>query len=162
MKIGEVLELTKTINIASIAKQIDGISEKPLRALLREVGCVHHAGKQGWEYEGNDPDILGRSIFDFHKPKANKIKNASNKTTKRGSIETVKETTKKESKGESDIKAEIQALISGELASKPTKVYKGIYFDSDIANFLERIQHGNKSELVNKIIRQYLIENDLI
>jgi hypothetical protein len=162
MKIGEILELTQTMNIATIAKQIDGISEKPLRALLRELGCVHHAGKKGWDYEGNDPEILGRSLFDFHKPKATKRNNASNKTTKHDSIKNVKETTNKTIKEESDIKAEIQALINGELASKPTKIYRGIYFDNDIATFLDNVKHGNKSELVNKIIRQYLIENDLI
>jgi hypothetical protein len=60
------------------------------------------------------------------------------------------------------MKAEIKALITGKQTSKPNKVYKGIYFDNDIANFLDHVQHGNKSELVNKIIRAYLVENDLM
>jgi predicted GIY-YIG superfamily endonuclease len=45
---------------------------------------------------------------------------------------------------------------------KPTGVHKGIYFDKDIAHFLDNVQHGNKSEIVNKVMRQFLTENDLL
>ena len=44
-------------------------------------------------------------------------------------------------------------------ASTNDRRYKGIYFDDDIADFLDTIKSGNRSELVNKIIRQYLVEN---
>jgi hypothetical protein len=161
MKIKEILELSFTMRMDDIAKQVK-IGEKRLRAIMKQAGCTHQAGKKGWIFTGEDPAILGRSIYDFSTPTAHTRKKDSNNTTKRGSIKTVKETTNKNIEGESDIKAEIQALISGKLASKPTKVYKGIYFDNDIATFLDNIQHGNKSELVNKIIRQYLSENDLL
>ena len=162
MKIGEILELTQTMNIATIAKQIDGISEKPLRALLRKVGCVHHAGKKGWEYEGDDPDILGRSIFDFKTPKANNNKKASKNDNSRDIIKNVDSNTTKVNKEVNDMKAEIVDLLNGIEPNKPVKRFKGFYLDEDIANILDRIKHGNKSDLVNKIIRQYLMDNDLL
>lgn len=57
---------------------------------------------------------------------------------------------------------EIKKLIEGKKKDEGPKVYKGIYFDEDIARFLDGVQHGNKSEVVNKILRQYLNDNDLI
>ena len=56
-------------------------------------------------------------------------------------------------------KAEIEALMNNITASTNDRRYKGIYFDDDIADFLDTIKSGNRSELVNKIIRQYLTEN---
>ena len=56
-------------------------------------------------------------------------------------------------------KAEIEALMNNITASTNDRRYKGIYFDDDIADFLDTIKSGNRSELVNKIIRQYLVEN---
>ena len=60
------------------------------------------------------------------------------------------------------MKAEIIDLLNGNDTNKRVKKFKGFYLDEDIANLLDGIKHGNKSELVNKIIRQYLIDNDLI
>lgn len=71
-----------------------------------------------------------------------------------GQLEFDYEKVEKEAKQE-----KINAILG--IEPKPEKIYKGFYFDKDIAHFLDKIQNGNKSELINAIIRAYLTENDL-
>jgi len=136
-----------------------------LRQALKDAGYTFSNVKpKGWHYTGSAEEPLNESIFSYIKAKATAKtrNNASNFNSKSDNIKTVNSNIKNNNKEDNDMKAEIQSLITGKLASKPAKVYKGIYFDSDIATFLDNVQHGNKSELVNKIIRQYLIENELM
>lgn len=68
MLIKEILEklLKDGENIASVAKRIRGISEKPLREALKNSGCVAAgSGHKGWVYVGEDVAVLEQSIFDF-------------------------------------------------------------------------------------------------
>ena len=58
--------------------------------------------------------------------------------------------------------SEIKALLQSKDQNEKTRIYKGIYFDPDIAEFLDTVKHGNRSEIVNKIMRQYLNENELM
>lgn len=162
MKIREILELSFTVKMDDIAKDHLSIGQKALRATMKEIGCRHLTGKKGWIYEGEDPTILERSIYDFSTPTAYNSKKTSTNKTKRDNIKVVDSNSKNKSKEESDIKAEIQALIKGTSKAENNRIYKGIYFDKDIAHFLDNVQHGNKSEIVNKIMRQYLIENNLL
>jgi hypothetical protein len=173
MKIKEILELTQTENVATIAKNRLTISEKPLRAILKEIGCTNQAGKKGWIYTGDTPEILENSIYEFArvtaktktKPSNNNNVDTSNKTinkaitndSKHGMVKVVKD----ESRKDSVMKAEIQALIKGK-KEEHNRLYKGIYFDKDIALFLDNVKHGNKSEIVNMIMRQYLEDNELL
>ena len=78
--------------------------------------------------------------------------------SKRDIIEMIKEKRKED---HDTMKSEILSLIKGD-KEENEHIYKGIYFDKDLAQFLDNVQHGNKSEIVNRIMRQYLTENDLL
>jgi hypothetical protein len=174
VKIKEILELTQTENIATIAKNRLTIGEKALRDRLKSIGCTNQVGKKGWIFTGENTEILEKSIYEFAQVTATKKPKASNNnnvdTTNKTNNKTIKNNTKydtikivkDESRKEHDMKAEIQALIKGTSKEENNRVYKGIYFDRDIAEFLDNVKHGNKSEIVNMIMRQYLLENELL
>jgi len=147
--------------VTAIAKTL-GVSNKAINRRLNEAGYVAEGGQWTWQGEGVEPltkeMAFGKRGQVLHKQDVSTTKNASKTNSKNDMINNVTSNVKEES----IINAEIKALITGENANKPAKVYKGIYFDDDIAAFLDHIQHGNKSELVNKIMRAYLRENDLI
>jgi hypothetical protein len=166
MKIKEILELTKTKPIADIAKELP-VSEKPLRTILKGLKAEKPAvGAKGWSYENVDAADLEKDISEFVKRKAKSSQEASNSTkNKNVAAETKSDiiTTMFVDKMEvSNMKAEIQALIKGTSKEENNRIYKGIYFDKDIANFIDNVVHGNKSEIVNKIMRQFLTENELL
>jgi len=66
MKIREILErLGTTENIATLAKTHLTIGEKGLRDTLKSIGCTNQAGKKGWIYTGENPEVLEKSIYEF-------------------------------------------------------------------------------------------------
>jgi len=76
MKIGEIIDLTKTERLSKIAKERLSISEKPTRDALKMAGCYAISGKKGWFFDG-DESVLEQSIYDYtpakkviRKPKA--------------------------------------------------------------------------------------------
>lgn len=143
----DIHEAIKLINEGKsqrgLAKEL-GISDSGLRDKIKNSGYVRENG-----------DKKGKWIM----PSANSeiaTSKASNINNKSGII------IKKANAKDEDMKADIQALIQGINKKKDEKLQRNFYADKDIAHFLDNIPHGNKSELINKIIRQYLIENDLI
>ncbi len=173
MKIKELLELSQHESLEDVAKNHLTIGVKRARIALKAAGCYNKIGVKGWHYDG-DPATLERSIYDFVmaptrkspsnnvKASNSKIKSNSNNDSDEDSNNASNNASNNVSNNDIDMKVQIKALITGKQDSKPNKTYKGIYFDDDIASFLDNVQHGNKSELVNKIMRAYLIENDLI
>lgn len=68
MKIREILELTKSKTIATIARDQLFIGEKPARSALKKAGCYSLVGKSGWYFdEFENPQNLDKSIYDFAK-----------------------------------------------------------------------------------------------
>ena len=61
-----------------------------------------------------------------------------------------------------NVKDEIANMIKGIEPEKTDKRYKGFYLDNDVADAIDQIKTGNKSDTVSKIIRIYLKENDLL
>jgi hypothetical protein len=181
MKIKEIIEMSLETKLDVIAKGLP-VGEKRLRDILKENGCTPIGiGKRGWTFTGEDAEVLEKDISEFviHTAKNNANASNSNSVGKRkfAVIETTLSNSKNNNKNEINddmnnanettkkndgMKAEIQALIKGNSKENNARVYKGIYFDKDIAHFLDNVQHGNKSEIVNKILRQYLTENDLM
>jgi hypothetical protein len=189
LKLVELLNMlnSKEYNIAKIAKEKLPIGEKKLKSILADLGFIYvNTGNKHWKYEG-DESLLDADLMNFVGEKKlaktnskSTSKVASNKDSKTTSAIATKEdstvdinqdiaiaitsTSKPNINANSDSTSniEIKMLIEGKKAKKEQKSYKGIYFDSDIANFLDNIQTGNKSEIVNKIMRIYLKENDLI
>lgn len=82
MKIKEILELTQLENVATIAKNHLTIGEKKLRDALKTIGCTNQAGKKGWTYTGENPEILEKSIYEFAQPTATKKKETQKSNNK--------------------------------------------------------------------------------
>jgi hypothetical protein len=169
MLIREILELLETENIASVSKTRLSIGEKKTRDTLRAIGCIPNKGQKGWTYEGDNPEVLKKSIYDLAPPRksrtirptANSVQNNASKNTSKSNNKRAR-ISSSNSQGGNDIKTEIQSLMQGKDTNKADKLYRGIYFDRDVAHFLDNVPHGNKSEIVNKILRQFLIENELL
>jgi len=175
LKIKHIVELTQTMPVKDIAKDFMPFGEKALRDILKSCGCNPQRGKKGWIYDSNNTEVE-KELNEFIKPKANKNNSASasnknsNKNINDVSIKNSNDDNNDNSINESKIDSgkddktvsEIKALIQGKNKNDNARIYKGIYFDKDIATFLDHIQHGNKSEIVNKIMRQYLMDNELM
>lgn len=161
MKIREIKELNQEMKLPVIAKEHLPFGEKRLYALLKEIGCKppEKQGQREWDWEAVSEEDLDKDVTEFGRTTAKVRTKASN--SKSNSTKTRAEVIKRDNGKENDMKAEIEALIKGTSKEESNRIYKGIYFDKDIANFLDNVQHGNKSEIVNKIMRQYLNENDL-
>lgn len=150
MKIKELLELTISKNIAAIAKEDLNIGEKRARAILKEIGCTNQSGKKGWFFEGDDPSVLEKSIYDFApktKPAAKKetTNERKNVFTKEQKHDRIKEPAQKPTKEEK------------------TKMRKRASFDID-TELLKELkifaikEEKNAYEIVEQAIRQYLKE----
>ncbi|WP_235713393.1 hypothetical protein [Bacillus mycoides] len=73
MKIGEIIELTKTKRLSEIAKESLEIGEKKAVEGLKKAGCYNISGKRGWHFDG-DESVLEQSIYDFVVPTKGKAK----------------------------------------------------------------------------------------
>jgi transposase-like protein len=150
-----------------VAEQI-GVSDTTLSRRFKKAGYKYSNSAKAYHPVGEEPPKLAPKPSNS-KPKKPTTSNnvyangeAIQDTSNHAIIDNVKDTIKNNNREEINMKAEIQALIHGTGKSTPARVYKGVYFDRDIAEFLDNVQHGNKSELVNKIVRQYLMENELM
>lgn len=176
MKVKEILELTQTKRIADIAKEHLTIGEKRLRDALKEIGCEYEPGKKGWNYTGEQPEILERSIYDFAPSrqqkatanrkrnasieKANKINDDSNKNSIVKSIDNTK--LKASTKPLNSGPDAIDMLLMQNEKESSDRIYRGFYWDRDIIHFLDNVKHGNKSDLMNEIVRTVLKAKGLI
>lgn len=68
MKISEIIELTKELPLAEIAKDRLAIGEKQARQAMKRAGCYTVVGQAGWIFDDTEnPENLNRSIYDFAK-----------------------------------------------------------------------------------------------
>jgi transcriptional regulator len=141
-----------------LAEQL-GMSDTTLSRRIKSAGYVFSNSTKTYALANGINSPITSTI---NEPIVKNSDNASNSDNVDEIKNDNKDNSKKASKKDSNTISEIKALIKGTSKSTPTRIYKGIYFDPDIADFLDNIQHGNKSELVNKILRQYLIENGLM
>jgi hypothetical protein len=180
MKIKEILELNKEKKMPLIARDHLPIGEKKLYSILKEIGCEPpEQGKREWRYENVSETDLEKDITEFarvtatNKTKASKSNNvyASKMENKEYSKKDINDdkignnpsNSENESKGENkNMKDEIANMLKGIEPNKPEKRFKGFYLDADVADVIDSIKTGNKSEFVSKIIRAYLQENNLI
>ncbi|GLV67442.1 hypothetical protein Bmyc01_61110 [Bacillus mycoides] len=185
MKIKEILELTKTRKIAEISKEYLEVGEKKAVEGLKKAGCTFTSGRSGWYLaEGTNESVLEKSLYEFVVPTKGKAKavksNASISASEEiaSTIETpVKESkeisnTSKTPAKESNVKASrkkvaseldsIDVLLLQNQEESENRTYRGFYWDKDIINFLDGIKHGNKSDLMNEIVRTVLNDKGLV
>lgn len=140
MKISEILELTKTMPIAEVAKAHLTIGEKPARAALKHAGCYSVVGQPGWFLdEDRDLSVLDRSIYDV----ANEVKQIQTNGLKEA--------------------ANLGSNLRNE--DSPQGVRKRHSFDLDVALIKELKLHCVKEdkklyEAVETAIRTYLYEHE--
>jgi hypothetical protein len=157
MKIREILELTQTEPLATIAKERLTIGEKTAREALKKAGCYSISGKKGWYYDG-DESVLEQSIYDFVSPRkivrkeinsakkevsATAEKAKANVTTKELTLQPTNERTNKRKNELSNV------------------VRKRASFDIDVELLRElkvqaALRDRNIYEMVETAIRQYL------
>lgn len=160
MQIKSILDMTYTKNIAQIAKEHLTIGEKPLRQTLKVIGCEQNKGQRGWFYNGTDASVLEQSIYDYVTPSNRTTPSKVTPTTTNASTIESEAVSTNENTSTNKVTSEIQSLLSSK--PKVDRVYKGVYFDSDIADFLASVPSGNKSDIINKIMRTYLKENGFL
>ncbi|ECO1677967.1 hypothetical protein XO47_15175 [Listeria monocytogenes] len=161
MKIGDVLNEVKKPGetIASVAKRIDGISEKPLRKVLKSAGYeFSNREPKGWIYIGQDPEPLEKSIFDFT-TKATASKSTSNIKVIKSKDESKKESI---SNNKSESMDAIDVLLKRKSRKGKNKTYRGFYFDEDVLTVIDSIESGNKSELINEALRKVFNDKGLL
>jgi AraC-like DNA-binding protein len=167
----QIKQAVETINSGATRKDVAeqlGVSDTTLSRRLKKAGYKYSNSAKAYYLEGEEPPKPASKPSNSNPKKTTTSNNAYahgeaiQDTSNDDIINNVKDTIKNNNREENNMKAEIQALIHGTSKSTPARVYKGVYFDRDIAHFLDNVQHGNKSELINKIVRQYLSENDLM
>lgn len=82
--IGSILHALRAGNKAEhIAKEIDGISQKPFLRALKEAGYVYsNKAPKGWHYIGEGVEPINKSIFDYVKPSSSNVKRDSSTVNK--------------------------------------------------------------------------------
>ncbi|HBZ6979986.1 TPA: hypothetical protein MMJ71_004782 [Salmonella enterica subsp. enterica serovar Typhimurium] len=188
MKIGELLELTQTDALAKIAKERLTVGKEKARDGLQKAGCYSKNGIKGWFFDGNK-SVLEQSIYDFveikqvNRQPRPKVNASVNKSTSESNNDSNKIATSEllaieEIAATSEIKAN-KKLMNSELASNgeydaidmlliqndnesSKRVYRGFYWDKDVITFLDNVKHGNKSDLMNEIVRTVLKNKGLI
>ncbi|MBE7151039.1 hypothetical protein FUT12_26655 [Bacillus mycoides] len=171
--------------MSEIAKEFLEVGEKKAVEGLKKAGCYNTSGKRGWYLtEGIDESVLEQSIYDFVAPTKGKAKavksNASISASEEiaSTIETpvkkseVISNTSKTPAKESNIKASkktvaseldsIDVLLLQNQEESENRTYRGFYWDKDIISFLDGIKHGNKSDLMNEIVRTVLKDKGLV
>lgn len=195
MKIGEILELTKSKSLAAIAKENLSIGKDKARLALKEAGCYSKNGVKGWFYDGGE-SVLEQSIYDFVAKPRLKKRNASIEKANESVKNSVTNVNASESGSEgaelvdSELLSIIRTITNNETAvthedvSKSPKtnasmdsidlllaqndnesterVYRGFYWDKEVISFLDGIKHGNKSDLMNEIVKTVLRAKGLL
>ncbi|MFJ5625691.1 hypothetical protein ACIQD3_24220 [Peribacillus loiseleuriae] len=150
MKIGEILELTKTKSLAEIAKEHLSVGKEKARDALKRAGCYSKNGVKGWFCD--DQNVLEQSIYDFvelskinRKPRPNLRTNERNdKKNQRSNVH------------EKRAKDEIELTIE-----QTNVIRKRSSFDIDVELMkdlkIQAIVHDRTVyEIVETAVRQYL------
>lgn len=77
--IGSILNAIREGNKAEqIAKEIEGISQKPFLQALKDAGYAYkNKAPRGWYYKGEGEEPLDKSIFDYVKPSSPRVMKGS-------------------------------------------------------------------------------------
>lgn len=160
-----MLELTQIMPLATIAKEHLTIGKEKTTQALKLAGCYSKNGVRGWYFDG-EPNVLEQSIYDFvaSKPKlknhnTSKVKSKVKASSQQNNNDLT--VTSNQVAGTSELDAIDILLLENETSSNQ-RVYRGFYWDEDIINFINNVKHGNKSDLMNEIVRTVLKAKGLI
>lgn len=185
LTIGEILEAMKQGKaVANIAKELT-IGKEKLSKALQKAGYEYNRGNRKWTFAGTGEEPLNQAYTDFvessggvkkanasiddNKRKVSAIKTPANEIKSKASKNEVASELKANAikevastiESESELDSIDLLLMQSETASNQ-RVYRGFYWDKDIINFLDNVKHGNKSDLMNEIVRNVLKAKGLI
>ncbi|MGH1163347.1 hypothetical protein HRG49_13275 [Enterococcus faecalis] len=166
MKIKDILEALKQgKSLADLGKEI-AVGKEKLSASLKKAG-YKFIRKEGWTFIGEGTEPLDQDYTEFlESSKSVKIVNASIEAFKE--IASTIETPAKESNVKASRKTvtseldSIDVLLLQNQEESENRTYRGFYWDKDIISFLDGIKHGNKSDLMNEIVRTVLKDKGLL
>lgn len=177
MKIGDLLAMTKKESLEEIAKQHLTIGKTTARQALKNAGCYCKRGIRGW-YHDNLNEVAEYSIYDFaplrkRQPKLNGTESAIKQLIAKADME-LSTQLKKEASQKTHLSDEVNPketagdvngyeqfdavdrILFREELMRDLKTYKGFYWDEDIMNFIDSVNHERQSELMNEIVRSVL------
>lgn len=175
MKIGDLLAMTKRESLEEIAKQHLTIGKTTARQALKNAGCYCKRGVRGW-YHDNLNQVADYSIYDFAPVRKRQSKlSGSESAIKQLIAKADKEALEKTQLPEEPNSMETKDDVSGyeqfdavdrilfrEELMRDLKTYKGFYWDEDIINFIESVNHERQSELMNEIVRSVLVNKGFL
>lgn len=143
-------------------KEVAEVYGKNLSTLYRDLnknGYFHNKETGKWEFTGEKAPQKHNASIDESTAKASesniKVK-ASNSTSK--SEQKASESKHDESKSELDT---IDMLLNMKATAKK-RTYRGFYFDDDVLSVIDNVATGNKSDLVNEILRKTFKDKGLL
>lgn len=164
MLIRELLELTLQDgqNISKIAKDRMPFGEKKLKDALTSAQCEPIGkGKKGWHFIGDDESILDKNIEDF-----GSVRKAQQKQRQKHNASTSESTNKsiiesnKNSENKIDSDSKLDYLLKHD--KKQDNLYRGFYLSSEVVKALDKVPSGNKSELVDELLKRFFREKGLL
>lgn len=166
MKIKEILEeLKQGKSLADIGKDI-AVGKEKLSASLKKAG-YKFIRKEGWTFIGEGAEPLDQDYIEFI-PVRKSVKKVNASISASEEIASTIETPAKESNVKASRKKvaseldSIDVLLLQNQEENEHRTYRGFYWDKDIINFLDGIKHGNKSDLMNEIVKSVLKDKGLI
>lgn len=150
------------ITIKRVAEHYQ-VSNRTIQNKIKKLGYQWDSKAAKYEYIANDiepSDLEFETLFrkqNNSKTVVSEKFNSSNTVVKQLHNASNKISKQKQSNSELDI---IGELLNSK--TKSDKVYKGIYFDSDIASIIDSVGNRQKSELVNQILRKEFTDRGLL
>lgn len=178
MIIRELIQLSERMSFSDAVKEAKvthGLKLGRDRAgkALETAGFYTKNGVRGYFLkEDADKTVLDASIYDFTSDNIVTEKKEASATVETSVDASIIEV--KPSKVASNAKAvtsekigaspldSIDMLIKQNDIESYDRIYRGFYWDSEVIEFLDKIKHGNKSDLMNEIVLKVLKEKDLL
>lgn len=151
----------------AIAESI-GINRSTIQSALRRAGYVAegNGNYRKWVYKGEAPEPLDEPlrVRERGKGKHNASISESTKKANTSMNESAKKVDNSKTKASKKLVASDSDKIDLLLSNKPKKerTYRGFYFDNDVLSIIEGVASGNKSDLVNEVLRKVFKEKGLL
>lgn len=164
MQLGELIERinSKETNVKTIATEY-GVSDRTVQTRFKSKGFIYDTREKTWRYVGrqeNEDVISAMKVSELLESKSKTYENRVNDATvmqqasleSNPSVSTQKRVEPPQRKAQALEMDSIDRLLSA-TPEKKNRMYRGFYFDTDVLEVIDSISSGNKSDLINEILR---------
>lgn len=137
-----------------IAAQIEK-NTKALNRVLERRGYQYNKEERRWIWSGDGPEPFGEEMVFFKSGQRGTAVNNDSKLLANKEQKAVPE--KAPMKANSELDA-----IDMLLEESPSRRYRGFYWDEDIIRVLDSVKKGNRSDLLNEVVRKVFKEKGLL